>query len=371
MDKQQQQQQYHYSGGSPHPPAPPPNMAPRGDFPSAPSPESWDVYQQHQAQPVPHRHWPSFPAVPPPPHGSSHVYPTHPPFDPSRPPPGYFSTSPAATPSSPANLKPSDDLPRFHPPNRIYQSNMDNYHRGHFDQSGSFSNSAPPSCQPSFQSNNIIILAHNYSVDNHRQNYPSQALSDRSDKNSNKFDEDAWQRKQDEQWINAFLHRRTKMAPLSSAKRSPLKQPVSDFREKLYTAVKMLSELSEVCQTLKNNLENQNAWTNSYSRAVELKSSLEESLKTLNDPDRVGRVKKKLTSIKKKRARMRRKKAEHEEEKREQEARAAEKEAAIDKHQMKKIQEIEEKNRVRREDCTCSRWCSSFNNGAVWRQPSL
>lgn len=162
--------------------------------------------------------------------------------------------------------------------------------------------------------------------------------------------------------MNAFLHRRRKTAP-SSNRHSPPKQSVSEFREKLYTAVKMLSELSEVCQTLKTNLENESAWTDSYSRAAEMKSSLEERLKTLNDPDRVDMVKKKLAMIKKKRARVCRKKAEREEEKQEQEARAAEKEAAIDKHQMKMIQEIEEKNRVRR--------CSSFGNGAVWRQSSL
>ncbi|KAB5558980.1 hypothetical protein PHYPO_G00023530 [Pangasianodon hypophthalmus] len=345
MDKPQQ---YHYSGGTPHqpphPPPHPPHMAPRGDFPAAPPPESWDVYRQHQTPPVPHRHWPPFPpARPPPPHGSLHVYPSHLPFDPSRPPPGYFATSPAPTPSSPANPGHSEDPPRFHPPNRAYQSNMDNYHRGHFDQSGSFSNSAPPSYQSSFQSNNNIS-AHNYPVDHHKQSDPSQVPPDHSDRSSNKQHEDAWQRKQDEQWIHAFLQRRRKTAP-SSVRHSPPKQSVSDFREKLYTAVKMLSELSEVCQTLKNNLENETVWTDSYSRAVELKSSLEESLKTLNDPDRVDMVKKKLALIKKKRARMRRKKAEREEEKQEQEARAAEKEAAIDKHQMKKIQEIEEKNR--------------------------
>lgn len=347
MDKSPE---YHYSGGSPHAPAP--NMAPRGDFPAAPSAESWDVYRQHQAQQVPSRHWGPFPPArpPPPSHGSPHVYPPHLPFDPSRPPPGYFATSPGPTPSaSPSsNLKPghSEDPPGFHLPHRDYQSNTDNYHRGHFDQTGSFSNSAPPSYQSSFQSNNNNILAHNYSVDHHNQNYPSRAPPDHPDKNSNKSDEDAWQTKQDEQWVSAFLHRRTKTAP-PSAKPSPPKHTVSDFREKLYTAVKMLSELSEVCQTLKNNLENESAWTDSYSRAAELKSSLKESLRTLSDPDRVDMVKKKLALIKKKRARMRRKKAEREEEKQEQEARAAEKEAAIDKHQMKKIQEIEEKNRVR------------------------
>lgn len=356
MDKSQQ---YRYSGGSqPAPsPAPPPNMLPRGDFTAAPAPEAWDVYPQHQAQAVPHRHWAPFPSARPPlPPGSPHVYPPHPPFDPSRPPPGYFTTSPAPTPSSPAALQPrqGEDPPRFHPPNRDYQSNMENYPRGHFDQSGNFSNSAPPSYPPSYP------LAHSYPVIHRNQNYPLQAPPDHSDRNSNRSNADAWQRKQDEQWINAFLRRRRQTAP-SSAKPSAPKQSVSDFRRKLYTALKMLSELSDVCQTLKTNLENENAWTDSYSRAVELKSSLEDSLKTLNDPSRVDMVRKKLALIKKKRARMRRKKAEREEEIKEQEARAAEKEAAMDKHQMKKIQEIEEKNRVRNVyyTDTCSRGCSS------------
>lgn len=222
---------------------------------------------------------------------------------------------------------------------------MDNYHRGHFDQSGSFSDSAPASYQSRFQSNSIS--AHRYNLDYHEQHPASQA-PDHPDKKSNRFDEDARQRTQDEQWINTFLHRRRKTArPPSPSRRSPLNQSVSDFREQLYTAVKMLSQLSEVCQTLKNNLENESSWTDSYAKAAELKSSLEESLKTLRDPHRVDVMKKKLALIKKRRARVRRKKAEREEEKCEQEARAAEKEAAIDKHQMKKIQEIEIKNRVR------------------------
>ncbi|KAF7703197.1 programmed cell death protein 7 [Silurus meridionalis] len=331
-------QQYHYPGGSSHPPAPPP----RGDFPAH---ESWDFFRQHQDQPSSHRPWPPFsPARPLPPH----VYPPHLPFDPSRPPPVYFPPSPGQTPPSPANLQPgqSEDPPGFHPSHRDYQSHMDNYHRGHFDQSGSFSNSVPPSYQLGFQSNNNILPL-NYPVDPHTQTYPSQASSDHSDRNSFTFDQDGWQRKKDEQWIHAFLHSKRKTTSSSVKKVSPPKHTVSCFREKLYTAVKMLSELSEVCQTLKNNIENKDAWTDSYSRAAELKSSLEESLKSLNDPDWVDEVKKKLVLIKKKRERVRRKKAELEEEKREQEARAAEKEAAIDKHQMKRIQQIEEQNRER------------------------
>ncbi|XP_060740373.1 programmed cell death protein 7 [Tachysurus vachellii] len=338
-------QQYRYTGGQ-HAPSlgPSGNMAPRGDFSAAPTHESWDVYSQQQ---VTHHHWPPFPSGRPaaPPHRSPHVYPPHPPFDPSRPPPGYFPTSPSLTPSSSSTLNSGhvEDPPRFHPLNR----DMDHYHRGRFDQSGSFSNSAP-SYQPDFQTNNI--LAHNYSVHygkhhHHHHHDPSQAPYDYSDKNRNTSDADAWQRKQDEQWVNAFLGRRK--TTQSSTKLSPPKQSVWEFRKKLYTAVKMLSELSEVCQSLKNNLENENAWTDSYSRAVELKGSLEESVKTLNDPGRVDMVKKKLAWIKKRRARMRRKKAEREEEEIEQEARAAEKEAAIDKQQMKKMQQIEEKKRER------------------------
>ncbi|TSL68163.1 Programmed cell death protein 7 [Bagarius yarrelli] len=331
MDKPQQ---YHYSGGSPQPPVQ--NMAPRGDFNAAPRPESWHVYAQHQAHSLPHHPWPPFSSAGPPPQGSSHVYPPHPPFDPSRHPPGYFSTSPAHTHSSAAAPNPghSMGLPQFHPPN-IYQSNMDNY------QSSSFSNSY----QASFQPNNNI-LANNYPVVQHQPNDPSQASLELSDTNRNHCDADAWQRKQDEQWINAFLHKRNHTAP-PPAKLSPPKQSVSDFRLKLYTAVQMLSEISKVCQTLKTNLENENAWTNSYSRAMELKGNLEESLKTLNHPDVVDKIKKKLALIKKKRARRRRKKAERKEEEQEREVRAAEKEAAIDKYQMKKIHEIEEKNRER------------------------
>ncbi|KAF5906166.1 programmed cell death protein 7, partial [Clarias magur] len=326
-------QQCRYAGASQHPPVRAPSLVPRADFLAAPPPESWGAYPQHQAHPVPPGTWTPFPRAPgPPQHGSPHIYP-NPAFDPSRPPPGYFHQSPKPT----SNLKP-EDPPRLHPP--------ENYHRGHLDRSTSFSNPAAPTLyQPGFQSNTSTTLPHTYSAEHHHKlNHPSQAPPDY--KIRNQPGEDAWQRNQDEQWINAFLRRRRKVAP-SPVKLSPPRQSVSHFREELYTAVKMLSELSEVCQTLKNNLENESAWTDSYARAAALKSSLEESMKMLNDPDRVDVVKKKLARIKKKRARLRRKKAEHEEEKREQEARAAEKEAAIDKRLMKKIQEIEEKNRER------------------------
>lgn len=89
-------------------------------------------------------------------------------------------------------------------------------------------------------------------------------------------------------------------------------------------------------------------WGESYRQATELRSGLQERLATLRDPQVISGVRKKLELIKKKRARRRRRREERAEEKQEEERRAAEREAAIDKFQMKQIQELEEKNRVRR-----------------------
>lgn len=99
---------------------------------------------------------------------------------------------------------------------------------------------------------------------------------------------------------------------------------------------------------LKDNLENEDVWTESLSKATALKNSIQERLTGLKDPDAVGGLKRRLLQIKKKRARMRRRKMQQREEEQEQEARRAEREAEIDKWQMKRILEVEEKNRVRR-----------------------
>lgn len=159
-------------------------------------------------------------------------------------------------------------------------------------------------------------------------------------------DEESMQRLRDEQWLQSFLLKRRNKS--TEPKQTESKPSISQFREKLYGTVKMLSELNIVCQMLKDNLENEGVWTESLSKANKLKSSIQESLTDLKDPDCVSSVKRKLLLINKKRARMRRRKMEQREEKQEQEARRAEREAEIDKWQMKRIQEVEEKNRVRK-----------------------
>lgn len=107
----------------------------------------------------------------------------------------------------------------------------------------------------------------------------------------------------------------------------------------------MLADLNLFCRRLKDNLENEDVWTETLLKATEMKNNLQKRLKDLKEPDCISSVQRKLQQVNKKRARMRRRKMEQMEEKQEQEARRAEREAEIDKWQMKRFQEVEEKNR--------------------------
>lgn len=109
----------------------------------------------------------------------------------------------------------------------------------------------------------------------------------------------------------------------------------------------MVSELNKVRQMLEDNLENESVWTETLSKAAELKNIIRERLTSLKDPDCLSGIQRKLLLIEKKRARVRRRKMEEREEMQEQEVRRAEREAEVDKWQMKRILEVEEKNRVR------------------------
>ncbi|KAI4889531.1 hypothetical protein NFI96_010733 [Prochilodus magdalenae] len=314
--------------------------APPGSAPPPPPP--W---------PVQHSHWPPFQAPVPP--GGPSPYSQPPVFDPSRPPPGYFGEQQTGHWPPPASrgqqLPPVSD-------------------RGEFDhQGGGFANFGPPpppAYQPCFPP--VSSSGPNFSGDHHKpsstfphlyassestwpgeshQNQPNREHSSSTTTRPVISDPEAEQRVQDQRWIKGFLQRRGQKASAAAQAASSLS--VSDFRQKLYGAVQVLSELSLLCQTLKDNLENESAWGESHSRAVELRSSLQETLPALQDQETISRVRKKLELIKKKRVRMRRRKAERMEEKLEEERRAAEREAAMDKYQMKQIQELEEKNRER------------------------
>lgn len=290
-------------GGAGPPPLPPP----------APAGHTWNVYQ-HPPPPVQH-HWPQFP-----------------PFDPSRPPPGPFEPPQ------------HNEIPPSWPQNQWNQPELN--FRGQFTPNQhQFPNSAPPPYQSNIRPDNS---AHMYT--SNRQNYSFTDQSDRSwlDDNQNNSkntasDEESKQRMRDEQWIQSVLL--SKISKSCEPKQTESNPSISQFKEKLYGTVKMLSELNNVCKMLKDNLENEDVWTDRLAKAAELQNNIQESLTELKDPDCVSGIKRKLLQINKKRARMRRRKIEQKEEKQEEEARRAEREALVDKWQMKRIQEVEEKNR--------------------------
>ncbi len=273
---------------------------------------AWSGYQH--PPPALQQHWPPFP-----------------PFDPGRPPPGSFE--PPQHSENPPWLQNQWSPPEHH-------------FRGQFPPNQQqFPNPAPSPYQSNARPDNPAQVytpnRHNYPFNNQSLKRPW--LDDQQKITAS--DEDSAQRLRDEQWLRSFLLKRRNQS--IEPKQPEPKPSISQFREKLYGTVKMLSELNLVCQMLKDHLEDEGVWTESLSRAAELKSSIQERLADLKDPDCVSRVTRKVLLINKKRARMRRRKTEQREEKQEQEARRAERQAEVDKWQMKRIQEVEEKNRVR------------------------
>lgn len=159
-------------------------------------------------------------------------------------------------------------------------------------------------------------------------------------------DSEARQAQQDQQWIAKFLSKKSrKVSKVSCPKQSERTPLVSEARDAVYSAARLVSELTRMCQVLKQNVENESLWSESCVKALAVKKELQEKLKTLDDPVYIEDVKKKLARIRKKRSRLQRKKREQALEKQEEEARAAEREAQIDKWRMKCVQQVEEKKR--------------------------
>ncbi|KAJ8247467.1 hypothetical protein GJAV_G00246780 [Gymnothorax javanicus] len=158
------------------------------------------------------------------------------------------------------------------------------------------------------------------------------------------LDEEAKQRLMDKRWLVNFMQNR-KMAKSATSKQTRDKPSISQVRETLYAAARLVSQLSVACERLKENVENEHFWTESYPQAVAIKNALLGRLDLFGDPVYIETVKNKLALIRKKRSRIQRKKRERVEEKIKEDSRVAEREAAIDKWRMKRIQRVEEKKR--------------------------
>ncbi|KAM8763057.1 programmed cell death protein 7 [Acanthopagrus schlegelii] len=153
-------------------------------------------------------------------------------------------------------------------------------------------------------------------------------------------DETALQRRQDQQWIRRFLQRTGKTSKTPQARQQ--KSGIASTREALDRAAQLISQLAESCKTLRDSVENESDWTDSYSMTVNVKRELQDCLAALSDS---GCVETLLSRVAKRRARRLRTRELQMLEAKQREDSISEKEAAIDKWRMQQIHQVEEKKK--------------------------
>ncbi|XP_075994602.1 programmed cell death protein 7 [Genypterus blacodes] len=154
------------------------------------------------------------------------------------------------------------------------------------------------------------------------------------------------QRRQDELWVRRFLQGRD-AAPQSPQTGPTCPTSIGEMRDALYGAARLVSALSLSCETLRDNVDNEDVWTDSYAAALRVKEALQDTLRVLGDEERLSGLKAKLSRVSKRRERRGRANRLGRMEEALREERAAEKEAAIDKWRMKRIHDVEEKKKER------------------------
>ncbi|KAE8296901.1 Programmed cell death protein 7 ES18 [Larimichthys crocea] len=156
-------------------------------------------------------------------------------------------------------------------------------------------------------------------------------------------DKTAVQGKQDQQWLRRFIQSSDKTSRIPQSKQQQ-QQPccVPELRQVLYTAALLVSQLAKSCETLRNNVENDSVWMDSYLMALNVKRQLQDKL--LNDSC-LDSWKGKLSSVARRRSqRLRARKSLQMEEKEKEECISA-READIDTWRMKQIRHVEEKKK--------------------------
>ncbi|KAG8001047.1 Programmed cell death protein 7, partial [Nibea albiflora] len=164
------------------------------------------------------------------------------------------------------------------------------------------------------------------------------------DKDRTRAEHEAVQGKQDQKWLRRFLQ--------SSDKTSRIPQTaqqqqccVPELRQGLYTAALLVSQLAKSCETLRNNVENDSVWIDSYLMALNVKRQLQDKLTVFNDSWCLDSWKGKLSCVVRKRSqRLRARKSLQMEEKENKECTSA-REAVIDTWRMKQIRQVEEKKK--------------------------
>ncbi|XP_064192715.1 programmed cell death protein 7 [Anguilla rostrata] len=298
-------------------------------------------------------------------------------FDPTRPPPPLYESQPGQfprrfddRPATDSSSRPPLDYMQREVSGKQWQQGSDvrlhsqlgaSHFNTHLEERQAYPKSGPPirtefqnvgSNELHYQRQNNQPQVNHSSTDHqmHNARWHQQTYQGSQDSgNSKEFqpsisDAEAKQRLMDKQWLVNFLLNR-KTVEFTSPKQTRDRPSISQVRETLYSAARLVSELSVACEKLKENVDNANIWTELYPKAVATKSALLEKLNLFSDSAYVETVKKKLALISKRRLRIRRKKRELIQEEKEEDERAAEREAAIDKWRMKRIREVEEKKR--------------------------
>lgn len=304
---------------------------PRGPTLPDPSAPSWTPPPAFDGQQYGLRY--DFP--PPPPGGAAFggpLYPDQYRFDPSVPPPHFDYHSPGSfpgmAPPGPVNSYSSTDVSTF----PSFSSQLGSAASPRYDSA------SEPDCGPRQR------LDPRGGGDLYWGGpYPPQ------DRDSCPEDEEAAQRRRDKQWLEGFLRSRgtTTGTPQTRHRQQPNAISVSAFRDSLYGSVQLLSQLEELCQSLKHNLQDDTVWADSYLKAFRVKEELQDKLKLLSDAPGLQQLKVKASRATQKRARRLRARQEQRTERKQAEERRAEKEAAIDKWRMRQIQQVEEKKKAR------------------------
>lgn len=160
-------------------------------------------------------------------------------------------------------------------------------------------------------------------------------------------DEDAAQRQRDEQWLVQFLARR---GPPAEPPPPPRGASLELGRRLAVRALGTVSRLVALCRALRcREAEGrEEGWERERAEAEELLEELRETVRPLREPGYLRELGRKAEKARKRRERLQRRKREARAAQEEEAARAAEREAEIDRWRAGRIQEVEEKNRVRK-----------------------
>ncbi|XP_023281292.1 programmed cell death protein 7 [Seriola lalandi dorsalis] len=161
-------------------------------------------------------------------------------------------------------------------------------------------------------------------------------------------DEAASQRRQDTVWLQRFIQSRSKVSKSPQTlehQQRPHHSCVPALREAVYGAAQLLSALKESCQTLKDNVENDGVWADSYPTVLHMKQELQDRVKLLSHGDHSNELRAKLNRVRKRRARRLRARGLLQLEEDHRQERIAEREAAIETWRMKQIHEVEERKK--------------------------